>query len=53
MKLLVLCVTDRSKSNIALNILKFLIKKNEYLTVCVVDKNLEIQKYLKKKILRI
>ena len=49
MNLLILCAGDRSDLNISLNILKFLIKKKDKITVCVVDNNKEILSFLKKK----
>ena len=48
MKLLVICAGDRSKYFIALNAIKFLDKSQDNLTVCVLDKNKEIIKFLKK-----
>ena len=49
MKLLVICAGDRSKYFIALNAIKFLDKSKDNLTVCVLDKNKEIIKFLKKR----
>ena len=49
MKLLIICAGDRSNYNIALNAIKHLDKTQDNLTVCVLDKNNEIKKYLKKK----
>ena len=49
MKLLIICAGDRSNYNIALNAIKHLDKTQDNLTVCVLDKNDKIKKYLKKK----
>ena len=48
MKLLIICAGDRSTHDIALNVIKYLNKTDDDLTVCVLDKNKEIKKYLKK-----
>ena len=49
MKILIVCAADRSKYFIALNAIKFVNKtKLDDLTVCVLDNNKEIIKYLKK-----
>ena len=49
MKILIVCAADRSKYFIALNVIKFINKtKLDDLTVCVLDNNKEIIKYLKK-----
>ena len=49
MKLLILCAGDRSNYDIALNAIKYLYNTEDDLTVCVLDKNIEIKKFLKKK----
>ena len=49
MKLLILCAGDRSNYDIALNAIKYLNNTEDDLTVCVLDKNIEIKKFLKKK----
>ena len=49
MKILILCAGDRSEYSIALNCIRFIKKTRlDQITVCVLDKNKQILKYLKK-----
>ena len=51
-KILVVCAGDKSKSYVALTILKFLINKNKYndkYVVVILDKNKKIISFLKSK----
>ncbi len=50
MKILITCSSDKSEQNVALNIIKYLINKGkDDLTVCVLDNNKNIIRYLKSK----
>ena len=48
MKLLILCAGDRSNNKVSLTILKYIYKKKDNITVCVIDNNKEILGFLKK-----
>ena len=48
MKILIICAGDRSKYSIALNCIRYIKKtKLDQITVCVLDKDKQILKYLK------
>ena len=53
MKILIICAGDRSNYSIALSALKYLDKTNDNLTVCVLDKNKDLIRFLKKRKIKI